>query len=268
MATHSNAVLGGQVPDPTPYGILELDQSGRVIRIIEKPSTYSGQPLVNTGAFAFQPLIFPLLEDIRQSVRGEMELTDVIERLPPEGRCVAVKTVHPWLPVGYPWKLLEVNQMLLEQEITTAPEIPGVEIISPVLVGNETTVSAGCTLGPGTTLGRRCQVGAGTRLVNCLVMDDVRIGADCHLEETVVAEGAVIGKRVRTQTKPDTDAGEMVRSLIKGVMVDTGRSNLGAVIGAGARIGNHCTLDPGVKVWPELDVPEGSHVTADIPYLP
>jgi len=262
LAAYPYAVLGELVPDPRPFGVLELDADEYLTRIIEKPAAYTGKPLVNTGMFIFQPEIFAALDALGESARGEYELTDVIQHLPHGARCKVTQVSEYWLPVGYPWKLLEANHFLLERAGAASPSLPGVKVEGPVLIGPRTTVEADCYLGPGTTLGANCRVAAGTSLINCLVMDSAQIGPDCRLQDTILADGVTIGADVRTLTRPA--AGGTVLSTIKGQPLDTGRASLGAMIGRKVEIEGGCQLYPGVKIWPGLKVAASSVVRSDL----
>jgi bifunctional UDP-N-acetylglucosamine pyrophosphorylase/glucosamine-1-phosphate N-acetyltransferase len=242
--------------------VLELDPEGYLTRIIEKPEVWSGNPLVNTGAFVLQPEVFAVLDGLQASARGEYEVVDIIQHLPSGERCKAVRTGEYWLPVGYPWKLLETNRFLLERSGgLPSGTRAGVAIEGPVIIGSGTVIEPGCTLGPWTTLGENCRVGAETSLINCLVMDGVQIGSGCHLEETILAHGAAVGDNVRTLTRPEE--GPSVHSMVNGGSYDTGRATLGAVIGSDAQIAAGCQLYPGVKIWPGVKIAAGKQVRID-----
>lgn len=262
VAAHDQAVLAAQVDDPSPFGLLELDKAGRLRNIVEKPRYWQGQPLTNTGVYAFEPQVLGWLEVIPRSCRGEYELVDVVRMLPPENRCQVVPVEGYWLPVGYPWNLLEVNAFLLAHAQLPPIQLPGVTAVPPLLIGPDTTIERGCHLGPATTIGHGCRIAAGSRIERCLIMDDVTIGPDCLLSDTVVGEGAVVEAGVITRTAPER--GITVWSRVKGQMRDTGRSHLGAIIGSRAQIGRGSTLQAGVKVWPGCRVPAGSVVSQDV----
>ena len=264
VASYRYGMLGAPVKDPRPFGVLELDEEGCVANIIEKPEHFyfQGPALVNTGVFVFQPDVFEILAAVGLSRRGEYELVDIVRLLPPGDRCRVAVVQEYWLPVGYPWNLLEANRFLLERSANTPPRLDGVSVEPPVIVGSGSTVEPGCTLGPGTTIGRDCHVAGGSCLENCLVMDGVTIGSGCLLRDTIVCDGVLLEAGVVTQTEPET--GATVLSAVKGRLRDTGRSRLGAVIGTGAHVGRGSLLHAGVKVWPGLHVAEGATVRADV----
>lgn len=262
MAVFPCAALGQWIPDPSPYGILQLDKRGLVRRIIEKPTEWEGEPLVNTGMYVFPKTVFEALDALGESCRGEYELTDVVEIMTRDNvPCTPVKVSEYWLPVGYPWKLLETNQFLLARCRPATPVIKDVKIQGPVLIGQQCTLDPGCELGAGTTLGNNCHLGAGSSLHNCILMDDVQIGPDCHLRDTIVAQGARLAANVLAGAR--NDDGSNIYSAVKGTKLDTGRASLGAVIGAGVQIGANCRLEPGVKLWPQIQIPANSVIESD-----
>jgi len=262
MASYRYGILGAPVKDPRPFGVLELDDEGYVTNIIEKPKHFQGPALVNTGVFVLQLDAFEMLAAVGPSSRGEYELVDIVRLLPPGDRCRVATVQEYWLPVGYPWHLLETNQLLLERAVGTAPHLDRVNVKPPVIIGSGSTVEPGCTVGPGTTIGRDCHIARGSHIKNCLVMDGVTIGPDCVLQDTVVCDGTSLEAGVVTQTEPEM--GATVLSVVKGLPQDTNRSQLGAVIGTGAHVGRESILHAGVKVWPGLHIAEGTVVRTDM----
>ena len=262
LAEERYGVLGAVVPDPSRFGVLQMDAARCVVRIIEKPTAYPGWPLVSTGAYLFQPAVFEALDAVAVSVRGELEVVDAIIHLPGGERCRAVEARQAWTPIGYPWNLLEANLSLLSTSTVDCPPLPGVELRPPVLIGPDSQIEAGCTLGPGVILGRGCRILAGTTIVNSLVMDGVEIGPDCTIRESVIATGASVGRGVETRTK--LPAGGHVYSAVRGEAVDTGRASLGAIIGHDVRLGAASRTAPGVKIWPGVFVAPGTLVEMDL----
>lgn len=70
------AVFGYHVSDPERYGVAELDSSGMVIGIEEKPE----QPKSNwavTGLYMYDASVSETAASLRPSARGELEITDL-----------------------------------------------------------------------------------------------------------------------------------------------------------------------------------------------
>ena len=64
-----------EVPDPQRFGAAEL-RDGRVVGIEEKPAHPKSSYCV-TGIYMYDPRVFGIIEGLRPSGRGELEITDV-----------------------------------------------------------------------------------------------------------------------------------------------------------------------------------------------
>lgn len=64
-----------RVPDPQRYGVPEL-KDGKIVRIDEKPSHPKSDYCV-TGIYMFPPDVFDVIDGLKPSARGELEISDV-----------------------------------------------------------------------------------------------------------------------------------------------------------------------------------------------
>jgi mannose-1-phosphate guanylyltransferase / phosphomannomutase len=212
-----------RVHDPSHYGVVGLDAEGRVQQFQEKPGPGRAfSNLVSTGIYCVDAHvlrrippgrsvdwshdIFPALLAEQPSLYGHelhgywRDIGSIPEYLQGQ-RDVLAGALHADLPGTERY-----HQVWIGPQAHLAP---GSVVSPPVLVGPGcriepqarllpgTVLGAGTTVGwgawiEGAVLGAGCVVGPGARLRDCVVDDQVQIGAGC-----VVEGGAVIGRGSR-----------------------------------------------------------------------
>jgi glucose-1-phosphate thymidylyltransferase len=183
-ARHLDALtLLSPVPNPTAFGVAEVDASGAILRLEEKPE----QPRSNlalVGVYLFSNAIHGVIETLQPSARGELEITDAIQELIHQHRRVEAHQLKGWwLDTGKKDDLLEANRIILDTYSNCA--IDGT-------VDDQSRVTG------------RVSIGKGTQVLNCTIRGPVIIGDDCHLENCFVGPYSSIGHQV-TLTEVDLD---------------------------------------------------------------
>jgi UDP-N-acetylglucosamine diphosphorylase / glucose-1-phosphate thymidylyltransferase / UDP-N-acetylgalactosamine diphosphorylase / glucosamine-1-phosphate N-acetyltransferase / galactosamine-1-phosphate N-acetyltransferase len=282
LAEEEQAALAKEVPDPRLYGIYELTDGNRAVRLVEKPVDVFSN-LANVGAYKFTPDVFDVLAETEASERGEIEITSAIQTLAETGDFRVVTMDGYWLPVGYPWHLLDVNEHFLrtEGQLDIKGEVDphahingrvaigagtvvrsGVVIDGPVCIGENASLGPNCWIRPGTTIGNGCRVGQASEIKNSILMDGAAVPHLSYAGDTVIGEGSNFG--AGTITANVRHDGKNVQSMVKDQLVDSGRRKLGAIVADNVHTGIHTSIYPGRKLWPNTSTYPGETVTKDI----
>jgi glucose-1-phosphate thymidylyltransferase len=115
------------VNDPGRYGVLELDAAGQPIRIEEKPQVPTSNWAV-TGFYFYDPGVVEVVRQLKPSVRGELEITDVNSAYLEAGQLQIEKLGRgfAWFDAGTHSSLLQASEF-----IHTIEERQGLKIGCP-----------------------------------------------------------------------------------------------------------------------------------------
>jgi glucose-1-phosphate thymidylyltransferase len=103
------------VEQPEHYGVADLDEQGKIRRLVEKPRNPPSN-LALVGIYMFDHNIFQAVNSIKPSWRGELEITDAIQWLVENG-CAVHPYIHRgwWIDTGKPIDMLEANNRVLAE---------------------------------------------------------------------------------------------------------------------------------------------------------
>jgi glucose-1-phosphate thymidylyltransferase len=189
-------ILLAKVPDPTRFGVAELDQGGEVVRLVEKPADPPSD-LALVGVYLFGPEVHEAVASIRPSGRGELEITDAIQWLIDDGQRVRSQILDGWwIDTGKLTPLLEANRLVLE---TITGRVDG-------SVDGDSRIEGRVVLEPGARVERSVVrgpvvIGAGTAVVDSYVGPFTSIAERCEVMQSeiehsvVLADSRIVGVR-------------------------------------------------------------------------
>ncbi len=105
-----NYVAGIFNTEPQKYGVL-IEDNDYLKEIVEKPKQFVSN-LINTSLYKFTPEVFKKLDKIKKSVRGEYEITDLINALAKEKKVKIKRIKDYWLDFGNPADVIKVSYFL------------------------------------------------------------------------------------------------------------------------------------------------------------
>jgi glucose-1-phosphate thymidylyltransferase len=168
-----------RVPDPERFGVAELAEDGSIRALVEKPSDPPSD-LALVGVYLFTSAILDAARRIEPSARGELEITDAIQRLLDDGATVHASQVDGWwLDTGKKDELLEANRIVLG---TLHRRVQGDCDEETDLVG-EVVVEPGATLAR-TIVRGPAVIGAGSHIEDSFIGPFTSIGRDCTIERS------------------------------------------------------------------------------------
>ena len=180
-----------QVLEPEHYGVAELDGE-RIVRLVEKPKDPPSD-LALVGVYMFRPSVFAAAKEIEPSPRGELEITDTIQRLIDEGKTVEYHRVKGWWKdTGQLEDMLAANRLVLED---IEPRLDG-EVIDSNLEGR-VVVEEGAVV-ERTAIRGPAVIGAGARVADSYIGPYTAVGAGCEVHGSEVEHSILLrGAKVR-----------------------------------------------------------------------
>jgi NDP-sugar pyrophosphorylase family protein len=202
------------VPDPSAFGLVEVDDSSRVRRFIEKPEPSEiTTDTINAGIYVLDTSTLDLIP------AGEVHSIEraFFPNLLRRGDLVRAH-VHRgyWIDVGTPAKYLQVHRDILRGRFPVCHEG---RPFSDRFAHPSAQIDAGAVLEAPSYVGPACRVEARAHLgPEAVLVSDVEIGEGARVQGSVIWAGCRIGDGSRVE---------------------------GALLGPGVRVGRNATVAPG-----------------------
>ncbi|MGP6156717.1 MAG: sugar phosphate nucleotidyltransferase [Vulcanimicrobiaceae bacterium] len=189
--------------DVTQYGVVVLDDDGRIVEFQEKPARgLEKSNLVNTGIYVFEPGIFERIPadtfwDFGKNVFPEMQLDGA------DFYGLEMQAAY-WTDIGTPTEYRRATNDVLAGRVrllgnARSRGIPpaarlgdDVRIEGDVRVGERASLGAGVrVIGP-SVVGDDVTIGAGATVEGSILWDCALIGAGAHVSDCIVGNGYVV----------------------------------------------------------------------------
>ena len=241
-----------RVPNPLEFGIIIVDEDGRIQRFLEKPTW--GQVFsdtVNTGIYVMEPEV---LAEVPAGVSVDWS-GDVFPQLLKSGA-----PLYGWIADGY-WEDVGSHESYLKAQADVLSgrveaEIDGFEVSPGVWVSEGAEVDPEALLSGPLCIGDYAKIEAGAQLREFTVVgSNVVVKEGAFLHRAVVHNNVYVGQ------------GTTLRGCVIGKNTDVMGS---ARIEEGAVVGDECVIEPeayvsaGVKVYPFKTIEAGAVVNTSV----
>ena len=216
-------ILLAHVDEPRQFGVAEFE-NGRLLRLVEKPVTTTSD-LALVGVYVFKSAVFAAIDAIQYSARGELEITDAIQRMIDSGARVEPHVITEpnearaatWKDTGRLEDVLEANRIVLDEmeprvRVTLPPDVhvEGKVVIDddaslrdcvvrgPAIIGRGTLIES-AFIGPYTSVSDGCTIRRAELENSILLQGSVVEDIDGRIDSSLIGKGCVVR---RTSMRP------------------------------------------------------------------
>ena len=193
-------ILLAEVENPSQFGVVDI-KDNKILKIIEKPKDPPSNFAV-IGVYFLTPKIFKIIDELKPSWRGELEITEALQLLMEKGLNLDHDYVTGWWKdTGTPKDILHANQLILENMANSNNDgifigknciiEPGSKIIAPVMIDDDCIIKSTVTIGPNVSIGKNSNL-EHCNIKNSIVMDNCLIDKHVKITDSIIADGTEI----------------------------------------------------------------------------
>lgn len=175
-------ILLTPVEDPSAFGVVPTDGTGRVTGFIEKPPAAEAPTnLINAGVYILEPEVLDRIPAGREWSAERALFPQLVADGAP---LYATSMDFYWMDVGTPDKYLQANLDAIEGRFAMES---GVAVDPSAKIDDGARVARSC-IGPG------CVVEAGATVERSVLLPGVQVGAEAVLEGSIVGENGTVAR--------------------------------------------------------------------------
>jgi NDP-sugar pyrophosphorylase family protein len=182
--------------NPTACGLIETDAAGCVTRFVEKPpadEVFTDQ--ASAGVYVLEPAVLSLIPEGVPADFGRDTIPALLQAFP--GRTFAAPLDGYLRDTGTPENYRQANWDALEKHGERA-------------IARSAWIAAGARLVGRNVIGAGCRIESGAHLEDCILWDDVTVGAGANLNGAVLGHGVEIAPGVSVAPGTLIASGEKV----------------------------------------------------------
>jgi len=233
------------VEDPTAYGLVPLDEKGRIQEFLEKPSwDQVVTNMINAGTYVLDPKVLDQVPAGENYSFERQLFPDLLEQGEP---MFGFPSDCYWLDLGTPEKYLAAHHDILDGEIEVA--VRGKDRGGRVTVGEGAQIHETAHLHGPVLIGDGVKVGPGAKIIakSCLG-NGVTVAAEAKVEGSIILDGAIIGERCVVENSI------VGRHTVLGAGCHVADCS---VLGDNIVSGDENEFRKGIRIWPSTVIEAG-----------
>ena len=189
-------ILLCEVEDPSRFGVAQLDNS-KIKKITEKPKN-SPSNLAVIGIYFLTPKIFGIIDNLKPSKRGELEITDALQMLLSDGVVDYDTVTGWWKDTGTPEDIIHANKLVLDSIGTENQFLidDDSKIQDNIVIGKNTEISSDSFITGPVIIGKNCKIGPAVRIGSYVSIGDNCILKNCNIENSIIMSNCKINSKV------------------------------------------------------------------------
>jgi len=241
-----------RVPNPLEYGVVIIDEQGRIQQFQEKPSW--GEVIsdtVNTGIYVLEPEVLDYFEPAQKFDFSQDLFPILLENKDPLYGYVADGY---WCDVGNLNEYMRASSDILEGRVQIG-EL-GTHCGGGIWCDEDTEIAPDAQIYGPVYLGRGVKIKGGVIIHGPTVIRDYTIvDSNAHVDRSIIWRNCYVGEGVELRGAVIARQCSLKR---KSVVFE------GAVVGDSSVLGEGSVIHPNVKIWPEKEIETGATVKTSL----
>jgi glucose-1-phosphate thymidylyltransferase len=181
-----------KVDDPSSFGVVKIDMNNVITDFVEKPKSFVSNLAIvgiyyfNEGAILKKEIEYLIENDIK--LRGEYQLTSVLENMKNNGTKFRTSIIEEWLDCGNKEAVVHANQRVLafnktHNTIDATAKVKNSVVIPPCFIGAN-VVLEDAIIGPYVSIGKN------TNIRHSVVANSV-IGEETLIQDAILSNSMI-----------------------------------------------------------------------------
>lgn len=179
------------------YGLVRIGPDGRIAQFLDHPSPIFPEKIYDTmftGIHILEPAILKEIPANQYCGFSEEVYINLIRKGYP---IYGYLFNGYWIDIGTPERYFKANKDFLKKAKEPSPPIPEgsgkeIRIFPPVVLGDNSILREGCSVGPYSIVGDNCTLGISSKIEDCILWSNVTLANDVMVKDAILGPGVYL----------------------------------------------------------------------------